>query len=70
MEQPCVCQGVPTLALRRSLPNMSLRSGTGAFSPSTLSHSSRQSPAPSALFFSQTFSYLSVILQKRIAQHG
>lgn len=36
---------LPTLALRRSLPNMSFNRGTGDFSPSTLSHSRRQSPA-------------------------
>lgn len=36
---------VPTLAFLRSLPNMSFKRGTGAFCPSTLSHSSRQSPA-------------------------
>ena len=34
-----------TLAFLRSLPNMSFRRGTGAFCPSTLSHSRRQSPA-------------------------
>ena len=37
--------GRRTLAFRRSLPNMSFSSGTGAFSPSTLSHSRRQLPA-------------------------
>ncbi len=37
-------RGVCTLAFLRSLPNMSFKRGTGAFCPSTLSHSSRQSP--------------------------